>query len=61
MNYEVWLIVFGDNAQREAREAGCTDCVMDDAMQQSYLAFVYEQHGSFSYEDLATYGNLLSE
>ena len=59
MNYEVWLILFGDNAQREARDEGCPDCMMDDAMQRAFLLFVEQQeHGAFAFDDLVRYGNL---
>ena len=57
MNYEVWLILFGDNAQQEAREEGCTDCMMDDAMQHAFLLFV-EQQRDLSFDDVVAYGSL---
>ena len=57
MNYEIWLILFGDNAQQEAREDGCVDCMMDEAMQHAFLLFV-EQQRDLAFDDVVAYGNL---
>ena len=58
MNYELWLMIFGENVQREIREEGGTDCIMDDLLEQKFQSFETEQNGVLGFDELVVYGNL---
>lgn len=58
MTFEMWLELYGDDTQQEARVSEYQDCCMDDYIEQEFFKFLNNQHGDLSYEDCVKYGNL---